>query len=135
MILTRWLICLSGVSRMKYIPYDWRTWNLICLSWGPLFFGAIFVTLFYYAVIFALSDFLFGGMNFYIYGILAGISGGTWSLGMAKASKRQDEIGVNISNYSDEKYKHLHDTWLFITLLFIGLSALMCFFIWLLKLY
>ena len=114
-----------GVSYLKrdLYNYDWKTYQLVVLAWCPWFFGAIFVTIFYYGFFFWLSNLLFGGMNLYIQGILAGISGGVWGYGITHGYRTQNEIESNIDAYSNSKYNDLLKTRLIRTFFFLSLIS------------
>jgi hypothetical protein len=93
---------------------DWRTLQLIGLSWGPWLTGAIAITVFYYALV----SYLFGQTNFYLQGILAGFTGGMWGYGMTKGYEQQDWIENHIDEISVDRYAKIRDKCLISTGIF-----------------
>jgi hypothetical protein len=111
------------------INYDWKTYNLVLFGWGPLFFGAIWVTIFYYGFFFWLSNVLFDGLNYYIQGILAGIAGGVWGYAINKGYKLQNKTEAEIDTYSHSTYenlrkKHMNRTLLFFFLIIVEIAII-----------
>ena len=90
--------------KKKIFLYDWKTMLLICSTWGVIVFPLAFLTMFYYLVFFLISNFLFGGMNIYFQGILAGGTGAVWGYFVPKGIDKQEQIAKEISKYSPQKY-------------------------------
>lgn len=112
-----------------------KTYVLVLFCWGPIFFGAIWVTIFYYGLFFWFSNILFGGLNYYIQGILAGISGGVWSYAINQGYKKQAKIEKEINKYSTSKYNALRKHNMYRTLLFFFLIIVEIIIIFILRLY
>ena len=89
---------------MKKFPYDLKSFALISATWGVIVFPLAFLTMFYYLIFYGLSMLIFGGMNFYFQGVLAGGTGAIWGYFVPKGIEKQKEISKNVSKYSPQKY-------------------------------
>jgi len=121
--------------KKKLFVYDWKTFQLVTFAWCPWFFGAILITLFYYALVFTLSNLLFNGMNFYLQGVLAGLTGGVWGYGINKAYKKQEKIENNIKKFTEQQYNIILRKAFYQAIFFIFLVIIEILIIVLLKLY
>ena len=104
--------------------FDFDKYKLQILAWGLIVVLFSWVTLFYYIGVFFVSKLIFGNMNIYFQGILAGLTGGLWSWGIAKGLVWQQRIEKNYQKYTDSEYSDL--LWKYNTrfLLFLGLDVL-----------
>ena len=93
---------------MKWIfPWNLKTIALLSATYGVIVFPLSFLTMFYYAVLFCISNWIFGDMNFYFQGILAGGTGGVWGYFVSRGVEKHKDIVNNVSSYSDKEYLYL----------------------------
>ena len=84
--------------------YDLKTIALVSSTWAVIVFPLIFLTLFYYLLVFLISNIIFGNLNFYLQGILAGGTGSIWGYFVPIGVNEQMEIGKNLNKYSKQEY-------------------------------
>ena len=66
-----------------------------------------FATILLYMVPIAISKYLVDIMNFYVIGILSGLTGAYWGLIISRALKDRDDLMIFEPWLSDEKYRSL----------------------------
>jgi len=92
---------------MKIFPYDMNTFLVLSSIFGIIVFPLAFLTLFYYLMIYGISMVIFGEMNFYLHGILAGGTGAIWGYFFQIGFQKMDEINKNKKKFSSQECKTL----------------------------
>lgn len=92
---------------MKLYPYDMNTFLVLSSIFGVIVFPLAFLTMFYYLMIYGISMVIFGEMNFYLNGILAGGTGAIWGYFVSIGFQKMEDINKKKKKYSSQECKYL----------------------------